>query len=299
MRINRLRLVAAWLALSVVIGLPSATEAAGGKVTLVVPNNVTPGIVTTVTLKLPKSVAAVDGRILVQPGSADLIGVAPAGKGTALSPVRVDGGFAFGVYGMKAKGGKQTVRLVLVPNITGDLGVRVLIDALSGKTGNRLYTTTNELTGTVRVTGRNTSITAPAGHARGAPNRTAGAVRTVFGRPTISTDDADIVRAAWYRTRGLGTECTPGHGRDGRRQQRRLRRYRRSAGNHRGPGRQAQGRQQPITRAGLRSGRQQPDRAHSGTHLHRRQHGRHARRDAWQRHLCRFDRSVHAARRAN
>ena len=210
MRTNRLRLAAALLALSVFAGLPSLADAAGGKVTLIVPASVTPGVVTTVTLKLPKSVAAVDGRLLVQPGSADLIGVAPAGKGTALSPVGVDGGFAFGVYGMTAKGAKQTIRLVLVPNVSGNLGVRVLIDSLSGKAGNRLYTTTNELTGTVRVSGRNTSIGAPAGHARGAPNRTAGAVRAVFGRPTISTDDADIVRAAWYRTRGLGTECAPG-----------------------------------------------------------------------------------------
>ena len=210
MRATQLRLAAAWLALVVVVALPQAVDAAsGGKVSLQVPSSVTPGVVAAVTLRLPKTVAAVDGRILVASGAADLVGVAPVGKGSALSPVAIDGGFAFGAYGLAPKGGTVTLRLVLVPKVSGNLGLRVLIDALSGPQGNRLLLTSNALTGSLRVTGRSVSIGAPAGSARSAPGRAAGPLRPVFGRATIGVEDTDIVRAAWYETRAQTTECAP------------------------------------------------------------------------------------------
>ena len=208
MRASRLRFVAVWLALFVLVALPQAATAA--TVSIQFPQSVAAGLVSAVTLQLPAQVRAIEGRVLVAPGSAELIGVAPAGKGTALSPVSTSTGYVFGAYGLTAKGSKTTMRLIILPKISGNLDVRVLIDAAADARGNRLSLASNELTGSLNVAGAGTRYSAPAGSARGVPPRAAGAIRPVFGRPQITTDNLDVVRASWYSTHGRSTTCNPG-----------------------------------------------------------------------------------------
>ena len=205
-----LRISAAWLALFVVAALPQAANAAQQPLALSLPANVQSGVVSAVTLRLPAAVAAVDGRVLVDPATAELIGVAPNGRGEALSPVALSDGYGFGAYNVRARNGRVTLRLIIVPHVTGELDLRVLIDALADRTGRRLSASASALTGTLRVNDGTTRFVAPVGSARGEPPRAATAVRPVFGRPRISVDDLDLVRAAWYRTRALGTACHPG-----------------------------------------------------------------------------------------
>ena len=66
------------------------------------------------------------------------MGVAIHGHGTGMLPVAIHGGFAFGAYGMKAKGGKLVVDLVLLPRRSGHIDARVIVDAVAGRYGARL-----------------------------------------------------------------------------------------------------------------------------------------------------------------
>src|SRR6476661_7265009 len=126
MRVTRLRYGAVLFALSA-FALPAQAASASSAVNT--PLQVSQGVVSAATLRLPASVAAVEGRVLVAPATADLVGVAPVRGGTALTPVAIPDGFAFGAYHLKPKNGAVTVRLVLLPNVTGNLQMRVLIDA--------------------------------------------------------------------------------------------------------------------------------------------------------------------------
>jgi len=203
------RLLIALVALTAVFAVPFGA-AAQSTVEIVLPQNVSSGVVAAATIKLPLKVAAIDGRVLVESGSAELIGVAPLGVGTTLSPVQVTDGYAFGAYGMKPRKGRVELRLVFLPKVSGTLEMRVIIDALANKRGNRLSAGPSELLGAVRVDHRLERISAPDGTPRRAPSRVAVPVRDVFADGVISIDDTDAVRPAWYRTRERNASCAPG-----------------------------------------------------------------------------------------
>jgi hypothetical protein len=86
------------------------------------------GVLFALTVDLPADVAAVDGRVLVAPGAADIIGVAPAGSGTAFRPEAVAGGFAIGAFGLSPVGGRSTVSVVVDPLSSGTRQIRLVID---------------------------------------------------------------------------------------------------------------------------------------------------------------------------
>src|SRR3954468_15727739 len=89
-------LIVALLSASVI----PASAAGATPITLDAPSSVQMGVTTAVSLHLPSSVAAVEGRLFVNTQAAEFIGVAPRGGGTALTPVSVRGGYAFGAYGL-------------------------------------------------------------------------------------------------------------------------------------------------------------------------------------------------------
>src|SRR4051794_21044252 len=97
-------------------------------VSIVAPASVVPGITSSVTVRLPDGVAAVEGRVLVDESVAELVGVVGPG-GKSLSPTHTTNGFSFGVYGMKASGTRNDLNLVLMPKVAGQLELRVVIDA--------------------------------------------------------------------------------------------------------------------------------------------------------------------------
>ena len=85
-----------------------------------------------VELRLASKVTALDGRVFFDTSVAELIGVAPAGGGTGMSPVAINGGAAFGAYGLKSRNGTVVVRLVMAPLRAGALKLRVVLDHVSG-----------------------------------------------------------------------------------------------------------------------------------------------------------------------
>ena len=203
------RLLTALVAVTAIFVLPTAADARS-KITIDLPHNVSSGVVAAATIKLPRSVGAIDGRVLVDPGSAELVGVAPLGAGTSISPVEVTGGYAFGAYGMTPRKGRVEVRLVFMPVVSGTLELRVIVDALGDRQGHRIAFGPAELLGAVKVDHHNNRLRAPAGTPRGGPARSAVATRDVFPDGRITVDDLDVVRPAWYRTRERDVSCSPG-----------------------------------------------------------------------------------------
>lgn len=185
------------------------TADARPEISVSLPAAATSGQLVAATVRLPRAVAAVDGRVLMDASAGELIGIAPLGGGTALAPVRVSGGYAFGAYGLAARNGRVELRLVILPKASGSLGVRVLIDALADSHGKRLAASSTVLSGKIKVDRGARSHSAPRGKARKAPTRAAGPVRSVFGRATIAPEDLDMVRAAWYATREGDRSCAP------------------------------------------------------------------------------------------
>src|SRR5262249_3916661 len=88
-----------------------------------------PGRLTALNVRLPLSVAAGAGRFLVPGDSAELVGVAPAGRGTGLRPEPVASGYAFAAYNLRPSHGTNLIQLVLDPHVAGQIQVRVLIDS--------------------------------------------------------------------------------------------------------------------------------------------------------------------------
>ena len=95
---------------------------------IAVPSRVDAGSTAAITVSLPSGVAAVDGRIFFDTSNAEVAGVAPVGRGQALDPQQVSGGFAFGAYDMRASGGKNQIRIAVVANSAGRLPFRIVLD---------------------------------------------------------------------------------------------------------------------------------------------------------------------------
>ena len=199
--------VATLLTVATAFALPPVAAAATS-VSIQVPGTVTPEVTTSVTLSLPDGVAAVEGRVLVDAANAELVGVAPFGGGTALAPSATADGFAFGVYGMKPSGTKNDLHLVLIPHVSGQLQVRVVIDAAANSAGQRVALSNQTATSQLQVGRGANLIAAPSSAARQQPTLSAQPVRSLFGRKSISADDLDVARASWYSDRTAGTACT-------------------------------------------------------------------------------------------
>jgi CSLREA domain-containing protein len=167
-----------------------------------------PGRLTAVNLRLPQNVAAVDGRVLIPGDAAELIGVAPAGRGTGLRPEPVASGYAFAAYNLHPMHGQVLVQLVLDPHVVGQIQIRVLIDSLADAAGHRLASATSS----VATVGRSSTaalFTAPNASAvpSFAPLSAAGAVRKLVGSGAINAGDLDAARYAWETTRMKGVSC--------------------------------------------------------------------------------------------
>ncbi len=148
------------------------------------PTRVVPDQSTAIRLTFPANVAAVDGRLLFDESSLELIGVAPVGGGTGLRPVSVKGGAAFGAYDLRATDGRVRIDLVVVPT-TRRLSARVVVESTASRTGRRLAVgsaTRRSLASRSRVTGL-------------APSR------------TIGKRDVAIARGEWEEARLTGKVC--------------------------------------------------------------------------------------------
>lgn len=162
---------------------------------------------TVVRVRLPAGVAAVDGRVLVHDGAAEVVGVVPVGRGRTFRPVEIAGGAAFGVFDMRPSGRQTFLDVVLVPLRTGDLQVRVLVDAAADRHGRRIQLTGVDQLTTVRVAGGFRLLAAPRPIGRTAPTRPAGLVRERLPDGRFDKRDLDTVRAGWEAARAQDGAC--------------------------------------------------------------------------------------------
>ena len=117
------------------VGLPPLAAMAAEDATLNVPVTLEPDAATALTVSVPGSVAALEGRVMIDPDVAELIGVASLGGGQALAPVQVNDGYAFAAYDLRSAKGRTTLKLVVVAKSGGTLETRVLIDAAANAAG--------------------------------------------------------------------------------------------------------------------------------------------------------------------
>ena len=97
--------------------LPSVAVAADAKqgpdVTLTAPKTARSDSTFGLTLTLPSEVAAFDGRVLLKRGSAEVVGLALPGKGTAMRPEDSPGGYAVGAYELESASDTTRVDVVV------------------------------------------------------------------------------------------------------------------------------------------------------------------------------------------
>ena len=163
-----------------------------------------------VTLSLPPEVAAFEGRVLVKGDAAEVVGVAPEGRGTPLRPEEVQGGWAIGAYDMRSADGATRADIVLVPRRPGRLQVRIVIDAAADIAGRRLELATTEFLARVTVDGDESALAAPAGSGRGKPERAPKQPKDLLADGKLDLRDVDVARAEWGQTRAKGTVCKAG-----------------------------------------------------------------------------------------
>jgi len=179
----------------------------GGALGFSVPSQVEAGLAVAVQFRLPGSVAAIDGRLFFDTQAAEVVGLAPVGGGTAFRPVEIPGGVAFGAYDLTPKRGYTVMRVVIAPRTSGQLQLRLVIDATADAAGKRLPISGRRTTRTLSVQGGTKLLPAPAAEAPITAPRTAGTTRGLFGRERISILDLDIVRAGWEVARANGSSC--------------------------------------------------------------------------------------------
>ena len=195
-------------ALVVFVAAPvAAASTPASQISVDVPATAAPDAAVAVTVTLPANVAAVDGRVFFKSAAAELLGVAPLGKGTALMPVTIRGGAAFGAYGLHSVNGATVIRLVMVPHTAGRMQLRVIIDATADALGHRLALSGGDRLGTLGVGGGTNVLSAPAASGRTTPTAMALPVRALDATSTIDKRDLDTVRSDWTTDRALGTTC--------------------------------------------------------------------------------------------
>jgi CSLREA domain-containing protein len=193
--------------LSVLILLSVATTAFAGNnvdgVTLSAPKGVAQDLSSALTLRLPARVTAISGRVLYDTNAAELVGIAPKGKGEVLSPVDVQGGSAFAAYGLKAKAGATVLRIVFVSQVPGRVQFNVVIDSVASSTGARTSVSSGVLSATVSVAGGSRFFAAPSGTPAATPRAAAASMaRDLNGDGLVGQVDMDSVRAAWAASAG-------------------------------------------------------------------------------------------------
>ena len=163
---------------------------------------------TAVQLTLPSGVAAVDGRAFFDKNALELVGVAAGGAGHSLAPVDINGGAAFGAFGLRSSHGQTVLRLVVVPHVAGTIQINIVIDAAANALGTRLFSQVSPMPAAIRSGVSAASFGAPAAATAQTPPRAAGATRTLVGQRVITKQDLDAAEAAWEFARDNGSACT-------------------------------------------------------------------------------------------
>ena len=242
------------------------------------PDQTAPDALFAVTLRLPASVAAIDGRMGYAANQAELIGVAPAGGGTAFRPVGAAGGAAFGAFGLKGANGLTALDLVVDPQREGRLQISVVIDTATDANGAPLVLEQTEFTTTITIGDGGALLKAPKFKDRQKADRKPGKTRELQADGRFDKVDLDAARQAWDATRSVapasgdvcGADATLDPNRDG------CADIADVAGDARCPGRVD----------GSCRGR-------GCLRLHGDQHRGHARREPRQRGVRRFGRTLH------
>ena len=196
---------------SVAMVTPLESAAASPRVSVSSPASAQRGLATAITITLPADVAAVDGRLLFSGSSVEVVGVAPVGGGTVMRPVPFKGGASFGAYDLHPSGGKVRLGLVVVPQATGRLNVRVVIDAAATRAGRRLDLGTDAVTG-FRV-GRSTRVAAvPGAVSRLDPKAAATVPQELVPDGKFTARDLDTARLEWTDARDRRAVCRPSDG---------------------------------------------------------------------------------------
>lgn len=185
-----------------VVGAPSSS-----RLTMVVPANVQADSSFAFEFRLPSRAAAVDGRILLDTDVAEIVGLAPVGGGSALAPVEIPGGVAFGAYNLNSSHGRTTMRVVVAPHAEAQLNFRIIIDAIADANGNRIALSGSRAVGSLKMGRAVRSSALPANRARLLPSRSPGAFRAPIADNKIDAKDLDIVRADWALARANDAAC--------------------------------------------------------------------------------------------
>lgn len=184
-----------------------------GAVKVAVPRTARRDRLTSVRLTLPGSIGAVDGRLLVARKAATLLGVAIHGSGTALRPVTIKGGYAFGAYDLAPRKGDLVIDLVLLPQRNGALNLRVIVDSAAARGGARVRVAGARTVGRVAVGRSDRRFAAPSGATAPVPLAAAGPLTEALPNGKVDKRDLDVARADWEAARLSGRVCgarTPG-----------------------------------------------------------------------------------------
>jgi len=186
--------------------LGGPTLGASAQLSLTVPASAAQDVATSVRLRLPGNVAAVDGRAYFDSGALEFIGVAPVRGGTVFAPVDIAGGVAFGAYDLRPKGRNAVLDLIVVPHRSGQIELRIMLDSVAARGGARLGLARSAADATLYA-GAGATYSAPGSSWHPTPLRAAGAPRTLVGLRTLVGQDLDAVRAAWTDSRLNGAVC--------------------------------------------------------------------------------------------
>ena len=204
---TRTRLIACAVALAALTIQVGIVQAAGSAFQLTMPNAAAVDTSTAIELKLPANVAAVDGRIYFDNNALTFVGVAPTGAGRAMSPIEIQGGAAFGAYGLQPSKGSTTIRLIVAPSVAGNIEVHVVLDSLATSAGTRITASQADFYGVVRIAGATTAYSAPQSVTHVAPVRAATAIKTLVGQRILVHQDTDAAEVAWQSSRLNGATC--------------------------------------------------------------------------------------------
>ena len=212
MRIRSASTVIGFMTLFFVSALPALGANSAPTPSLEAPATVQPGVTTAITLHLPGSVAAVEGRLFVNRQAVDFVGVAPRGGGHVLAPTDAGSASAFGAYGLHAVRGSTTLDLALYTTTLGRITVRVVIDAAANQSGQRIVLPASPLQTTLAVGNSKRVVAAPFGASSGSVSKAAQPARKLVGQGQIGREDVDAVRGAWYSDHARGLVCGAGPG---------------------------------------------------------------------------------------
>jgi CSLREA domain-containing protein len=187
-----------------------AARSVDSRFTLVVPTHVEAGRTFAIEFRVPARVAAVDGRMFLDTSVAEVVGLAPTGRGTGMEPVEIAGGYAFGAYGLTPRDGSTRMRVVLAPHKDAQLQFRLVIDSAADAAGNRVALSGGNVVSSLRVGGGTRLSAAPLSAAPMAPLRAAEPVSAPVADGTVDKKDLDVVRAGWAVARANDSACSSG-----------------------------------------------------------------------------------------